>query len=123
LKLFSTLSIGIHVTYLHSYTNFKKKHEQRFLIEPIGLMLVRGSHFNKNGQLQMMCCVNCIVQFNDDPTHVDFIRTFVYEDELLTKYTEFEFDTTSFEVQYFDSKSLTKGSRDGELGYTAVETY
>lgn len=93
------------------------------LIEPIGLMLVRESYFNKTGHLKKTRCVNCAVQSHGDQPHIDFIRTLEYEGEILTKYGESEFDTTLFEVQYFKSKSLTKGYRDGKLGYASIETY
>ncbi len=93
------------------------------LIEPIGLMLVNEFHFNENTQLISSNCIGCAIQSHGEPPQVDFIRTLVYENDLLSKYIEFEFDTTLFEVQYFDTKSLTKGYRDGELGYTSIETY
>jgi hypothetical protein len=93
------------------------------LIEPIGLMLVEESHFNKNGELLSTRCTVCAVQSHGDPPQVDFIKRLAYENGLLKKFTEFEFDTTSFEVQYFKGKSITKGYRDNRQGYTSIESY
>lgn len=91
--------------------------------EPIGLMLRQEFTFNKAGELIYSRCISCAVQFHADPPHVDFIKQFEYENGLISRYTEFEFDTTLFEVTYFDRVSLTRGFKDQEQGLTSIEHY
>lgn len=93
------------------------------LIEPIGLMLEKEFEFNKKGQLKTRRCKYCYVRSHGDPSAVDFIQTLNYEDNLLNEFTEFEFDTTYYQIRYFDSKSLTRGFRKDKQGYTSVERY
>jgi len=93
------------------------------LIEPFGLTLNQEFSFNKKGKLIESRCVSCGVQFHSEPPHVDLIKRLEYENGLLLSYTKFEFDTTSFKVQYFNLKSLTKGYRNDKQGYTSIESY
>ncbi|MTI28084.1 hypothetical protein [Fulvivirga kasyanovii] len=93
------------------------------LIEPIGLMLRQEFSFNRAGKLIDTRCISCGVQFHAEPHHVDLIKQIEYENGLINGYTEFGFDTTLFEVKYFDRVSLTRGFKDQEQGFTSIEHY
>jgi hypothetical protein len=93
------------------------------LIDPIGLMLRQEFSFNKAGKLIESRCISCIVQFHAEPPHVDLIKQVEYENGNISKYTEFEFDTTLFEVKYFERVSLTRGFKGQEQGYSSIEYY
>ncbi|GAA0892741.1 hypothetical protein GCM10009122_24200 [Fulvivirga kasyanovii] len=86
-------------------------------------MLRQEFSFNRAGKLIDTRCISCGVQFHAEPHHVDLIKQIEYENGLINGYTEFGFDTTLFEVKYFDRVSLTRGFKDQEQGFTSIEHY